>query len=76
VNTTGKIRHAQLPFYIPDLNDLVDKLECELPPPNSARVSERFHSDVARERIPLLFDPDPEKIIALYEEDRKLYGIG
>lgn len=76
VNTTGKIRQAQLPFYIPDLNDLVDKLECELPPPNSARVRERFHSDVARERLPLLFDPDPEKIIALYEEDRKLYGIG
>lgn len=75
VNTTGEIRPAQLPFYIPDLNDLVDKLEKELPSPDPVRVQERFHPDVARARIPLLFEPDPEKIAALYKEDCKLYGL-
>jgi len=75
VNTTGEIRPAQLPFYIPDINDLVDKLEVELPPPDPARVRERFHPDVARARIPLLFERDPDKIAALYKEDCKLYGL-
>ncbi|MCC5832664.1 MAG: glycosyltransferase family 4 protein [Chlamydiales bacterium] len=75
VKTTGEIRPAQLPFYVPDLNDLVDKLARDLPRPDQASVCERFHPDVARERIPLLFDPDPEKIVAYYKEDLKRYGL-
>ncbi len=75
VKTTGEMRHAQLPFYIPDLSDLIDNLKKELPPPDKARVHARFHSDVARARIPLLFEPDPEKIAMLYKEDCKQYGL-
>ncbi len=75
VRTTGEMRPAQLPFYTPDLDDLVEKLEQELPPPDPARVAERFHPDVARERIPLLFEPDPEKIKTLYQKDCLLYGV-
>ncbi len=73
VKTTGEIRPAQLPFYIPDMDDLVQALEGDLPPPDPIKVSDRFHPDIARERLSLLFDPDPEKIKAVYEEDRKLY---
>lgn len=76
VRTTGEMRPAQVPFYVPDLNDLVDKLGKQWLPPDQARVHERFHPDVARERIELLFDPDPEKIIALYEDDCKIYELG
>lgn len=75
VNTSGEICPAQLPFYCPDLNDLVDKLDKELKEPDLGRVAERFHPDVAAERIPLLFDPHPEKIAALTKKDRKLYGV-
>ena len=75
VETTGKMQPAQLSFYIPDIHDLVNQLEKDLPPPNPTLVQERFHPDIARARIPLLFERDQEKIAALYQEDCKIYGL-
>lgn len=75
VKTSGKIRHAQTPFYVPDIEDLVEKLEGELKPPDPDHVAERFHPSVARARLPLLFERDFEKIKALYKEDCKVYDI-
>ncbi|MEZ5315499.1 MAG: glycosyltransferase family 4 protein [Chlamydiales bacterium] len=75
VNTTGKMYGHQPAFCIPDLEDLVNKLSQDLSPPDLARVSERFDPAIARERIPLLFDPNPDKIKNLYQKDCKLYGL-
>ena len=75
VKTTGEMRPALLPFYVPDLEDLCEKLEKELIPPNFSIVSERFHERELQKRIPFLFDRDPAIIKSLYEEDRKHYGI-
>lgn len=75
VETTNERRGALLPHFIPDMEDLVAKLKKEISSPDRGRVEERFHPDVARSRVPLLFEPDPEKIAALYKEDCKLYGV-
>ncbi len=75
VKTTGELRGALLPFYIPDLDALCDTLHREHKPPNKALVQDRFHESILKDRVPLLFDPDPNIIKKLYAEDRKLYSL-
>ncbi|NGX61436.1 MAG: hypothetical protein K940chlam9_00921 [Chlamydiae bacterium] len=69
---------APLPFYRPDLEDLIDKLEKALEDPkipNKRQVEERFHPEVAASRLPLLFSRDKERLLSLQKHDEKLYGM-
>ena len=75
VKTTGEIRPALLPFYIPDLEDLCSTLKKELSPPPLCKVQERFHEKVVRERIPLLFERNSDTLKSLYSHDRKCYSL-
>jgi glycosyltransferase involved in cell wall biosynthesis len=75
VQTTGILREAQLPFYIPDLEDLCSVLDQELSPPDYARVEERFHESQLLDRLPLLFQRDTTRLRKLYEQDRKTYML-
>jgi glycosyltransferase involved in cell wall biosynthesis len=75
VKITGEVRQAQLPFYLPDLEHLCEVLSDEVKFPDYAQVEARFHERVLAERIPLLFEPDAQKIKHIYADDRKLYSL-
>lgn len=75
VKTAGEIRLGPLPFYVPDMEELCQALEKELPLPDKALVQARFHERNLQARIPLLFDRDSSRIKRLYREDCKNYGL-
>lgn len=75
VKTEGELNPAMLPFYYPDIEDLVEKLCLNILPPDKAAVEARFHEEVLESRLPLIFERDREKIEGLYENDRKLYDL-
>jgi glycosyltransferase involved in cell wall biosynthesis len=75
VKTSAEIRPGLVPFCVPDLEALCLALQKEPILPDPTRVAERFHEKVLEERIPLLFEPDPASIKALYDSDRKLFHL-
>lgn len=70
--TKGDVLVTQLPFYQPDPDDLLKKLMQPLQP-NRELVKQKFHSDQAKKRIPLLFSRDRAALRELYEQDNTIY---
>lgn len=67
--TKGEVLAAQLPFYQPDLEDLLVKIHHPFRP-NQELVKQKFHADQAKKRIPLLFSRDRGALRDLYEQDK------
>lgn len=85
----AELKEGQLPFYVPDESDLIEKVGGLVSDQSSRRLwgdlaiktaKERFSPERTLERIPLLFKmaqcPSKkltEELLALHEEDRKRY---
>lgn len=84
VSSTDEVKQAQLPFYVPKWTDLTTQLE-ELIRDKSLREKQgkkarevavkRFHPKEIEKRLEHLFERDTKAIEALYERDRKEYGM-
>ncbi|MCP5469748.1 MAG: glycosyltransferase [Chlamydiales bacterium] len=84
VEKEPKIYSGQLNYEMPDM-DLLEgsvealvqsgKLRKEWGKKGKELARKRFHRDVLKERIPLLFESDRAKVQKLYDQDRKAYGF-
>ncbi|MFZ0565467.1 MAG: glycosyltransferase family 4 protein [Chlamydiales bacterium] len=86
VRALPQMKGGGLYFQMPDIEDLMEKLEEVVVDEKGRKLlakqalkiaKERFHIDRVKQKLPLLFEPagSSKKIERFYDEDRKLYGL-
>lgn len=75
VQVDPQIRNALVPFFVPDMTDLLKVLSSTLKPPSREEVAARFSEQTLQARMPLLFKPDPHAIQELYHDDCRRHSL-
>lgn len=84
IQPDSKTYPGQLHYQIPDLQTLVASIEEFVKEPKKRKewgengkklARDRFHIDVIKKRVPLLFDASKKQLQQLYDADRKAYGF-